>query len=169
MALPDETCAFQPEATEVPHAIPADPKPRPDWVGRYQVRQLLGEGGFACVYLALDEQLQRLVAVKVPRRTLISRAEDAAAYLAEARVIATLDHPNIVPVFDVGGTEDYPCYIVSKYIEGTTLAKRIQAGRLSLPEAVALIATIADALNHAHHKGIVHRDVKPGNIILDAD
>ena len=75
--------------------------PQPERIGRYQVKSVLGKGGFGIVYLAHDEQLQRLVAIKVPHARLISRPEDAEAYLVEARTVAGLDHPSIVPVFDV--------------------------------------------------------------------
>jgi serine/threonine protein kinase len=81
------------------------PSPRyPAHVGRYRVERLLGEGGFGRVYLARDEQLQRPVAIKVPHAHLVAQAGDAETYLAEARTVASLDHPNIVPVFDVGNT-----------------------------------------------------------------
>ena len=78
----------------------------PSHVGRYCVRSLLGEGGFGCVYLVFDEQLERQVAVKVPHRRLVPGPEAAASYLAEARAAAQLDHPNIVPVYDVGSSDD---------------------------------------------------------------
>jgi serine/threonine protein kinase/formylglycine-generating enzyme required for sulfatase activity len=140
----------------------------PQRIGRYRVMRLLGQGGFGLVYLAHDDQLQRPVAVKVPHRRLVARPEDADAYLAEARTVAALDHPHIVPVYDVGGTEDCPCFIVSKYVEGCTLAQRIRDDRRSVPESAELIATVAQALHYAHRKGLVHRDVKPSNILLDA-
>src|SRR5271155_4929952 len=92
---------------------------QPERIGRYQVKSVLGKGGFGVVYLAHDEQLQRLVAIKVPHARLISRPEDAEAYLPEGRTVANLDHPNSVPVFDVGSTDDSPYFfIVSKFIEG---------------------------------------------------
>src|SRR6516165_1720325 len=94
----------------------------PAHVGRYRVERLLGEGGFGCVYLARDEQLQRLVAVKVPHPRLVASPQDADAYLAEARTAAHLDHPGIVPVYEVGGTREFPCFMVSKFVEGCTLA-----------------------------------------------
>src|SRR5207249_9809906 len=96
--------------------------PAPSHIGRYRIERLLGKGGFGLVYLAFDEQLTRPVAVKVPHARLIARAADAEAYLAEARTVAHLDHPNIVPVFDVGSTVQFPCYVVSKFIDGTDLA-----------------------------------------------
>ena len=98
----------------------------------------------------------------------MNRPEDAVPYLIEARTVASLDHPNIVPVYDVGSSEDCPCFIVSKYIDGTDLAARLKQSPLLLHDAVDLVATIADALHHAHRKGLVHRDIKPGNILLDS-
>src|SRR5271157_3106384 len=121
---PEKTGAYQPDGREA-SAIDAAAAP-PQHVGRYRIEKVLGEGGFGLVYLAHDDQLQRPVAVKVPHRRLVSRPEDAEAYLTEARTVAGLDHPNIVPVYVVGGTEDCPCFVVSKWIEGSNLAPRIK-------------------------------------------
>src|ERR1700730_1420164 len=109
---PERTGAYQPGGTESPAVDSA----LPPQIGRYRVEKLLGKGGFGIVYLAHDDQLQRLVAIKVPHAKLISRPEDTEAYLNEARTVASLDHPNIVPVFDVGSTQDCPGYVVSKFI-----------------------------------------------------
>src|SRR5277367_5111792 len=106
------------------------PSDQPKQIGRYRVEKTLGKGGFGLVYLAHDGQLQRLVAIKVPHRKLVDRPEAAEAYLTEARTVANLDHPNIVPVHDVNSTEDCPCYIVSKYVDGTDLATRLTQCRL---------------------------------------
>ncbi len=141
---------------------------RLEQIGRYRVQKLLGHGGFGMVYLARDEQLDRLVAVKVPQSRRVSRPEDLAKYLTEARVVAGLDHPGIVPVYDVGHTENGLCYIVSKYIEGTDLATRLRQSRPSQVETAALLASIAEALHYAHLRGVVHRDIKPANILLDS-
>src|ERR1700690_1637396 len=108
----------------------------PSRIGRYRIQKTLGKGGFGLVYLAQDEQLQRLVAIKVPHRKLVDRPETAEAYLTEARTVANLDHPNIVSVHDVGSTADCPFFIVSKYIDGTDLASRLKQSRLALHEAV---------------------------------
>ncbi len=146
--------------------VPGDEQ-QPQQIGRYRVQKILGKGGFGLVYLAFDEQLKRAVAIKVAHARLIARPEDAEAYLTEARTVASLDHPNIVPVHDVGSTEQFPCYVVSKYIDGTDLFTRLKQARLSLQEAVELVATVAEALHYAHKQEIVHRDIKPGNILLD--
>src|SRR5271168_3089439 len=106
-------------------SVAAPPNP-PQQIGRYRIGKILGEGGFGRVYLAHDDQLNRSVAIKVPRRQRISRPEEAQAYLAEAQVVASLDHPNIVPVYDVGTTEDGMCYVVSKLVEGTDLAGKLR-------------------------------------------
>jgi eukaryotic-like serine/threonine-protein kinase len=150
-----------------PAAVDEDAAATPQHIGRYRVEKLLGKGGFGLVYLAHDEQLQRPVAVKVPHRKLIAQPEDAKAYLSEARTVANLDHPHIVPVYDVGSTEDFPCFVVSKFIEGSTLAQRIKANRPSVAEAAELVAMVAETLHYAHRKGLVHRDIKPSNILID--
>ncbi len=141
--------------------------PLPQRIGRYRIERLLGQGNFGLVYLARDDQLARPVAIKVPHARLIPRREDAQAYLLEARTVANLDHPNIVPVHDVGCTEQFPCFIVSKFIDGTSLAARLRNFRPSPQESAELTATVAEALHYAHKQGLVHRDVKPGNILLD--
>src|SRR5262249_12973926 len=94
--------------------------------------------------------------------------EDVEAYLAEARILASLDHPNIVPVYDVGRCEDGTCFLVSKFIEGTDLKQRLEKSRPPIAEAVEIAARVAEALHHAHQRGLVHRDVKPANVLLDA-
>jgi serine/threonine protein kinase/formylglycine-generating enzyme required for sulfatase activity len=157
---PNPTGPYQPATVE--EALDATTQ----YIGRYRVERLLGQGGFGLVYLAFDDRLERHVAIKVPHRHRVSNSQDAQAYLIEARIVAKLDHPNIVPVHDVGNTEQFPCFIVSKYIEGTDLATRLKESRLSIHEAVELLATVAEALHYAHKQGLVHRDIKPGNILL---
>jgi serine/threonine protein kinase len=110
--------------------------------------------------------LTRHVAIKVPHAELVKRPEDAEAYRREARSVASLDHPNIVPVYDVGTTDKYPCFIVSKYIPGTSLSARLKQSWLSFAEAAGLVATVADALHYAHQHRLIHRDIKPANILL---
>ncbi|MEQ1906170.1 MAG: serine/threonine-protein kinase [Pirellulaceae bacterium] len=141
----------------------------PENIGRYRIEKILGKGGFGLVYLAFDDQLQRHVAIKVPHSRLISRPSDAEAYLSEARTVASLDHPHIVPVYDVGSSADFPCFVVSKYVKGTDLAQKLKNQRLNVAASVELVATVAEALHYAHKKGLVHRDIKPGNILLGVD
>ncbi len=151
----------EPLAATGPFAVP-DPSPPADAapprlparIGRYKVERLLGKGGFGLVYLAHDEQLNRRVAVKLPHARLISKPEDAEAYLAEARTVANLDHAHIVPVYDVGGTDEFPCYVVSKYIEGADLSATVKRSRLSSAQAAELVATVAEALHYAHKQGL---------------
>jgi serine/threonine protein kinase/formylglycine-generating enzyme required for sulfatase activity len=167
MSNPEKSTPYNLGKSDAP-TEPFLPAERPQRIGRYRVEKLLGRGGFGLVYLAMDEQLDRRVAVKVPHPNLVPLIQDADLYLAEAQNAARLDHPHIVPVYDVGRTSDYPCFIVSKYIEGQTLAQLVKERRTSVREAVELVATVAEALHFAHQKGLVHRDVKPGNILVDS-
>ena len=138
-------------------------------IGRYRVEKILGEGGFGVVYLARDDELKRPVAIKVPQAQRIRNSQDAEAYLIEAQILATLDHPHIVPVYDVGRSEDGLPFVVSKYIEGSNLAERIRHSRPSVDESTLIVARMAEALHYAHQNRLVHRDVKPGNIVLDLE
>src|SRR5262245_9955054 len=122
-----------------------DPLPPPDdgmpsHIGRYRIDRSLGRGGFGVVYLAHDEKLLRRVAVKVPHKKHVLRPENAAAYLREAQTVASLDHPNIVPVHDAGADEHFPCYVVSKYVDGTDLATLQKNSPLALGEIVKVVA-----------------------------
>jgi len=140
----------------------------PTKIGRYTILGRLGKGGFGDVYLAFDHDLDRPVAIKVPRPERVSCPEDVEAYMNEARIVASLDHPHIVPVYDVGRTDNGLCFVVSKLIEGSDLAKKIKVARPGFHESVGLVATVAEALHFAHTRGLVHRDIKPGNILTDA-
>ena len=137
------------------------------FIDRYTVERILGKGGFGTVYLAWDEKLFRHVAIKVPHAYLVSVPSYAEAYLTEAQIVASLDHPHIVQVYDVGSTKGYPFYIVSKYIDGCDLAAGLKQSRLPIHETVEIVATVADALHYAHKKGLVHRDIKSANLLLD--
>jgi serine/threonine protein kinase/formylglycine-generating enzyme required for sulfatase activity len=154
---------------EANHESPAQElEAPPDRIGRYQVLKLLGQGGFGAVYLARDDELERSVAIKVPHAHRIKSPKAIEEYLAEARIVAGLDHPHIVPVFDVGRTDDGVCYVVSKFIDGRKLTEYVNEQRCTQSDVASLLAQIADALHYAHSRGLVHRDVKPDNILVDA-
>src|SRR4029453_10495142 len=125
-----------------PDPWPLTPNPcsLPSHLGRYRVTARLGAGAFGMVYKAHDDDLDRDVAIKVPHHHRIATAADVEAFLAEARMLATLDHPGIVPVHDVGRTADGLCYVVSKFIAGQDLRTRLRQARLPCAEAAALVA-----------------------------
>jgi serine/threonine protein kinase/formylglycine-generating enzyme required for sulfatase activity len=150
-----------------PHAPAPGADEPPRQLGSYRIVGRLGAGAFGVVYRGRDDELGRDVAIKVPHRRRIATPRDVEAYLGEARALARLDHPGIVPVYHVGRTDDGLCYVVSKFVEGKDLGARLREGRPALAEAVEIIASAAEALQHAHEHGLVHRDVKPANILLD--
>jgi serine/threonine protein kinase len=158
---------LEPTRDDTPLLTAPPPPDHPHQIGRYRIEKVLGEGGFGRVYLAHDDQLLRSVAIKVPRRQRLS-SNEAESYRAEARVLASLDHPNIVSVFDFGTTPDGLCYVVSRLIEGRDLATWVKESPPPFGQAADLVATVAEALHHAHRHGLVHRDIKPGNILIDA-
>jgi serine/threonine protein kinase len=133
--------------------------------GRYAIEREVGQGGMATVYLARDLRHDRRVAIKVLREEL-ARAIGADRFLAEIRVTASLQHPHILPLFDSGSDGDLLWYVMP-YVEGETLRARLtRDGRLGADEAVRIAREMADALEHAHARGVVHRDVKPENVLL---
>jgi eukaryotic-like serine/threonine-protein kinase len=136
-------------------------------VSKYRILAKLGRGGMGEVYLARDEQLGRKVAIKFLPADVATDERAKQRLLREARTAATLDHPNICAIYEVGQEAEYS-FIVLQYIEGQTLAARLKNRLPELPEAHAIAAQVADALNEAHTRGIIHRDIKPENIMLTA-
>jgi serine/threonine-protein kinase len=137
--------------------------------GRYRVERTLGHGGMAAVYLAHDAELERPVAVKVLAEHLASDEAFRQRFLREARMAAKLSHPNVVHVYDQGDEDGQP-FIVMEYVEGVTLGDELKrSGPLAPARVVDLALQICGGLEHAHASGLVHRDVKPGNLLLRAD
>lgn len=139
----------------------------PTMIDRYRVQRILGDGGFGRVYLATDEELRRSVALKVPHEFRVSSHDDVETYLEEARILASLDHPAIVPVYDSGRSDEHRCFTVTKYVEGSDLAVKNRRTHLSFTAAAELISKLADALQYSHEQGVFHRDIKPANILID--
>jgi serine/threonine-protein kinase len=137
--------------------------------GRYRLDSRIGAGGMSTVYVALDVTLQRQVAIKLMNREVASDSDQLERFRREARAVAQLSHPHIVGVIDAGEDQGRP-YIVLEYVEGETLKERIRrVGRLPIAEAVAYAVEIARALGAAHARHIVHRDVKPQNVLIDEE
>jgi tetratricopeptide (TPR) repeat protein/predicted Ser/Thr protein kinase len=132
-------------------------------ISHYRIIDQLGEGGMGVVYLAEDTTLARRVAMKF--LTTVTQ-EYRARFLREARAVSALTHPNIATVFDFGETTDGQPYIVMEFIKGESLNDKLRAGSLPLPEAIRIVSDIAAALGEAHHEGVVHRDVKPSNVVI---
>ncbi len=137
-------------------------------LGNYEILSLLGEGGMANVYRARQTNIQRYVAIKVIKSGLTNVEQFAQRFEREVQTIAALNHPHIIKVFDYGKQGDL-VYLVMEFQPGGSLADLIGAGPLPLPRASQLLAQIASALDYAHRQGVVHRDLKPQNILLDAD
>ena len=132
-------------------------------IGRYILLDKLGSGTYGVVHRARDEVLGRFVALKLLTR--FERESEVDSWLSEARVLASLDHPSIVPVFDIGKTPTGQPYIVSKLVSGGTLGKRVSKQGCTVDDAVRIATQLADALDYLHRKGVMHRDIKPGNIL----
>src|SRR6188508_612068 len=137
--------------------------------GRYRLDAQVGAGGMSTVYRAFDSTLERRVAIKLMHRDIAADSDQLERFRREARAVAQLSHPHIVGVIDAGEEDGRP-YIVFEYVEGETLKDRIRRlGRLPVDEAIAYAIEIARALSAAHARGIVHRDVKPQNVLVDEE
>jgi predicted Ser/Thr protein kinase len=139
----------------------------PNTIGRYRIERELGRGGMAVVYLGLDPAMQRSVAIKVLPRQFTFDPHFRVRFQREAQLIATLEHPFIVPVYDYGEEDDQP-FIVMRFMPGGSLLDRMKRGPLPLAQIVSIVNRIAEALDEAHARRIIHRDLKPGNVLFDA-
>jgi len=137
-------------------------------LGRFELEESVGSGAFGTVYRARDPQLDRHVAIKIPHTGNLGNRDDLDRFLREGRSVAQLRHPGIVPVYEVGVADDVP-YLVSEFVEGPSLSDVLTARQFLAREATELIATVADTLQFAHEHGVIHRDVKPSNILFDAE
>jgi serine/threonine protein kinase len=148
-------------------ATPSGEPSLPERIGRYKIIGEIGRGTFGIVYLARDEDADRRVAVKVPSPKLLATNRAREEFLRELRSVARLRHDGIVIVHNFGEESCGTCYIVYEYIEGITLAKRMKHGAISFVDAASIVSRVAEALHHAHSQDLIHRDVKPANILID--
>src|SRR5262249_55454332 len=137
-------------------------------MGDYELAEELGRGGMGVVYKAQQVSLGRTVALKMLLPMAIPTASDLARFQVEVESAARLDHPSIVPIYEVGQHDGRP-YFTMKYVEGTTLARRLAEGPMPPREAAALLVPVARAVHFAHEHGLLHRDLKPSNILIDRD
>lgn len=135
-------------------------------IGRYELKAEIGRGGMATVFHAYDPRFKRDVAIKVLPREFLHDPSFRARFEREAEIIAALEHPAIVPVYDVGEEDGQP-YLVMRLMTGGSLSDRMARGPLSLVETARILAQLAPALDRAHARGVIHRDLKPGNILFD--
>ncbi|MCJ7512823.1 MAG: protein kinase [Anaerolineales bacterium] len=137
-------------------------------LGPYRVVQQLGQGGMATVFRAYHAALDRYVAIKVLHPAFTQDPNFLARFQREAKVVARLEHPNIVPVYDFSEHEGKP-YLVMKFIQGETLKARMGRGPVSVKEGLRVVEAVGSALSYAHQQGVLHRDIKPSNVLLGAD
>ncbi len=137
-------------------------------IGPYTVLSQLGAGGMATVYKAHHPDLDRYVAIKVMHQAMMDDASFQTRFQREAQIVAGLDHPHIVPVYDYQQFEGQP-YLVMKLIEGETLKSWMSRGALTLEQIIDIVTAVSSALTYAHQKGVLHRDIKPSNIVIDKD
>jgi serine/threonine protein kinase len=138
----------------------------PEKIDRYEIKKEIGRGGMATVYEAYDPRFERTVAVKMLPREFMHEAEFRARFTREAKTIATLEHPAIVPVYDFGEENGQP-YLVMRLMTGGSLADRLADEPLSIDETAVILKRLGSALDRAHQKGIIHRDLKPSNVLFD--
>ncbi len=144
-----------------------EPKKPNKKIGHYEIKSELGRGGMATVYLGYDKRFEREVAVKVLPAEFLHDPQFSIRFHREAKVVAALEHPAIVPVYDVGESDEGLHYFVMRYMDGGSLADKLSEGNISLKEVARIINIIAPALDDAHEKSIIHRDLKPANILFD--
>ena len=138
-------------------------------VSHYKILEKLGEGGMGLVYKAEDLKLDRFVSLKFLHREMAADADAKKRFILEAKSASSLDHSNICTIHDIDETPDGHLFIVMPYYEGETLGARLKRGSLEISEAIDIAHQVATGLAKSHEKGIVHRDIKPGNILITDD
>lgn len=140
--------------------------PLPEKIGRYEVKSELGRGGMATVYRAFDPNFDREVAIKVLPREMLHDPQFRSRFEREIKMIASLEHPSIVPVYDTGEFNEQP-YFVMRFMNGGSLSDVIEKGGISIQDTAKIVEKVAQGLAYAHRKGVIHRDLKPDNILFD--
>ncbi len=161
---PEEPTSTPETRTEVTGAFPMSLRK----LGPYEIREQIGAGGMATVYRAFQASMERYVAIKVIRSTILIDPVLRDRFQREARLIARLEHPHLLPIYDFDGDHDPP-YIVMRFLEGGTLKQVLESGRIPHAEILYMLRQVASALDYAHRQGIVHRDLKPSNVMIDRE
>ncbi|MCP5535894.1 MAG: protein kinase [Akkermansiaceae bacterium] len=146
-----------------------EPHKLEEWISGYEVRSLIGRGGMGAVYKVFHKGLQRLCCLKLLPLSISRRPDFEERFLREARAMASLNHPHIACVYDSGSSVHGQLYYVMEYVDGKTLTALMGEGGLDQNTVSSIIMQVCDALEHSHDKGYVHRDIKPGNVLLDGD
>jgi capsular polysaccharide biosynthesis protein/tRNA A-37 threonylcarbamoyl transferase component Bud32 len=166
MATETVPSAESADSSSRPKPPPAPPKEIAQHFPNFDILECLGRGGMGVVYKARQKSLNRLVALKILAPEREKDAAFAQRFVAEAETLAKLNHPGIVTIFDFGQTSGL-FYLVMEFVDGVTLRRLLEAGRVSPREALAIVPQICDALQYAHDQGVIHRDIKPENILID--
>jgi serine/threonine protein kinase len=168
-SVPDELLSAVLSMHSNPSGDNDQPRDFPRRFGKFELLEELGVGSFGHVFRARDTELGRTVAIKMLRAGRLASREEVDRFVREARSAAQLKHPGLVALHETGQTDEGLFFLVEEFVAGETLAARLKSGPLGFRASAELIAGVADALQHAHQHGVIHRDVKPSNILLDPD
>jgi serine/threonine protein kinase/Tol biopolymer transport system component len=168
LACHQEGRLFDHPPVDLAAALLAQEDASPSTISHYRIARKIGRGGMGEVYLAEDTRLNRKVALKLLPKEFTTDRDRIRRFEQEARAVSSLNHPNILTIYDIGQS-DSSSFIASEYIEGETLRQRIRSSKMQLEEILRIVNQVAEALDAAHHAGIVHRDIKPENIMLRRD
>ena len=144
------------------------PGKSPPSIDKFDLLEIVGRGAFGIVHRARDRDLDRIVAVKIPKNGQFASQDEEDRFIREARSVAQLNHPGIVPIHEVGHSGEFP-YLVAEFVDGATLRDLLMDRKLTFDESADIAASISESLAHAHSRGVVHRDIKPANIMLQRE